>query len=414
MRNFGQLSASGKKISGVLRTPPARHIDIPTEPTSDKRSNTAQSVLRACSVLHCFAGPEVTLSLRQVTEMCELAKPTAHRILITLVEGGILELQSKSLYSLKSNVRRPIRYRVGYAAQTEENSFSRLVTESIRSNAFTNHIELLALDNHYSASTALRNVARFVRESVDLVIEFQTNEDIASRVTSSLVQANIPLIAIEIPHPNAYFYGANNYRAGLIGGRALARACLTRWRGRVDEIVLFNQPIVGPLPQSRLSGTLAGLREVLPSFSDSMITMIDGRGRFETSLEAARKYLRRSQARRVLISGINDFCCLGALRAFEEAGRTENCLIVGQNGCFEARRELRRAGSPYIASVAYFPEQYGEAVIAVAIDLLERRNPPRSTFVKHALLTPENVDLHYPNDRSDQSAGAETLLHSIR
>ena len=40
---------------------------------------------------------------------------------------------------------------------------------------------------------------------------------------ADLIEANIPVIAIDIPHPGATYFGANNYQAGLIGGRALGR-----------------------------------------------------------------------------------------------------------------------------------------------------------------------------------------------
>ena len=53
---------------------------------------------------------------------------------------------------------------------------------------------------------------------MDLVIEFQTDEVIAPAIASKYLEANIPFIAIDIPHPGATYFGANNYQAGLLGG----------------------------------------------------------------------------------------------------------------------------------------------------------------------------------------------------
>jgi hypothetical protein len=51
---------------------------------------------------------------------------------------------------------------------------------------------LLALDNQYSAKTAVGNAARFVREQVDPVIELQTHEHAAAPVISAtLMKARI-------------------------------------------------------------------------------------------------------------------------------------------------------------------------------------------------------------------------------
>jgi hypothetical protein len=53
---------------------------------------------------------------------------------------------------------------------------------------------------------------------------------------------------------------------------------------------------------------------------------------------------------------------------------------------------------PLIGSVGFFPERYGAAVICLAIDLLGRRSVPPAIFVKHQLITRDNVDQLYPND----------------
>jgi ribose transport system substrate-binding protein len=100
----------------------------------------------------------------------------------------------------------------------------------------------------------------------------------------------------------------------------------------------------------------------------------------------------------MLVGTINDPSALGALRAFQEAGRTEECAIMGQNASPEGRAELRGRGTRLIGSVAYFPETYGPEIVTVALDILHRRPVPPAVFVKHQLVTPENVDHVYPND----------------
>src|SRR5205809_275482 len=111
-----------------------------------------------------------------------------------------------------------------------------------------------------------------------------------------------------------------------------------------------------------------------------------------------RRHLRGSRARHVLVGAINDPSALGALRAFQEAGRTDGCAVMGQNASPEGRVELRQPGTRLIGSVAYFPEKYGEEIVSVALDLLHRRPVPPAVFVKHQLVTPENVNHIYPND----------------
>jgi ribose transport system substrate-binding protein len=51
-----------------------------------------------------------------------------------------------------------------------------------------------------------------------------------------------------------------------------------------------------------------------------------------------------------------------------------------------------------IASVGYFPEQYGDGLIKLALDILTRKPAPPAVFVHHHVITRENVDHYYPND----------------
>ncbi len=292
------------------------------------------------------------------------------------------------------------RFRIAYAAQSSEFPFSRTVADSIVLAARAANIELLTADNRYSKSTALRNAERFVRESVDLVIEFQTVSEIAPIIASKYHAANIPMIAVEIPHPGATFYGADNYRAGQIAGRYLGRWAEQHWHGHADEILLLELPLAGPLPQSRITGALDGIMEVIPARSKACVTRLDGNGQYETSLQLVRKHLRSAGGRICLVAAVNDPSALGALRAFQEAGCEQCCAVVGQNASEEARDELRRKGTRFIASVAYFPENYGNEIVGIALDILNNKPVPPAVFAKHRLITPANVDQFYPAERS--------------
>lgn len=210
--------------------------------------------------------------------------------------------------------------------------------------------------------------------------------------------AGVPLIAIEVPHPGADYYGANNYRAGVIAGQALAQACVREWNGQVAEILLLELPMAGPLPHARLTGTLAGMREQRILIHEHKSRFLDGNGRFEKSWDQVRRYLRRNRSSKILVSAVNHPSCLGALQAFEEAGRSGDCLAVSQNACIEARRELRKEFSRLIGSVAFFPERYGEEVISLAIDKVMGKRVPSVTFVKHQLVSRENLNALYAND----------------
>lgn len=357
-----------------------------------------EAVSRACDILEAFSSGGEALRLCDITARTGLSKATAFRILFTLEQRGLVEQGERHTYRLRLPTLNRRKYRFGYGAQTSEFAFSRSVSESIEAAALAEGIDLLVLNNRYSAKEAIRNAELFVRAKVDLVIDFQTDEHCAPVVSSKLSEAQIPFIALEIPHPGATYYGANNYRAGTLGGQYLAKWATQHWHGRVDEVLLLELPVAGALPKARLTGTLAALRASLPSFHDQKVVALDGNGQFDRSLEVVRKHLRKSRAKCVLVGAINDPSALGALRAFQEAGRVEECAVMGQNASLEARSEIRTPGSRLIGSVAYFPERYGEGAISLALNIVKGKPTPPAVFVKHQLVTRETVEQIYPRE----------------
>ena len=56
-------------------------------------------------------------------------------------------------------------------------------------------------------------------------------------IADKIAGANIPLIAIDIPHPHATYFGVDNYRIGIEAGECLAslRPQQLGRQGRLDH-----------------------------------------------------------------------------------------------------------------------------------------------------------------------------------
>jgi ribose transport system substrate-binding protein len=368
-----------------------------TQPFSRDRY-LVKSIVHSSQLLMAFHATGESLSLKEIAIRSALPKTMVFRLLYTLEKCGMVNKVGGNLYQSCLSPLKKRTYRLGYAAQGTDYQFSKEVSASIERAADREGIQLVSMDNRYCAKTAQRNADLLVREKVDLAIEFQTDETVAAIVAAKYRDANIPMIAIDIPHPGATFYGANNYEAGLIGGRYLGRWARECWAGAVDEIILLQLGRAGSVPRMRLTGMLMGIHLALPPTEKCRVTYLEGDGNLGPSFDAVRSHLRSSRARRVLVGGVNDPSALGALRAFQEAGRTECCAIMGQNASPEARAELREPKTRLVGSVAYFPERYGDDLIRLSIDILNLRQVAPAVFVEHKLVTPKTVDHYYPND----------------
>ncbi len=364
-----------------------------------KRSYTVQSVVRAVAVLNAFSSTSEVLDLRVVAGRVRLNKGTTFRLLETLVETGLLERAGKQGYRSSIQTTRAKRFRLGYASQSNLLPFTSAVTDGLITAASAENIELLVLNNKFSARVALQNADIFVSENVDLVIDSQININVAAQIAAKFSDARIPFIALDIPHPGAIYFGADNYKAGRMAGRYLARWTLKHWKGNADQVILLGVDAAGPLLNARLTGIVDGIRELLPNAADIPNHHFDTKGgQFEATLDIVRKYLRRRKTGRVLVGAVNDTTAMAALQAFREVGLEKECAIAGQDGSVLAREEMRRPFSRLVCSVAYFPETYGVRIIHLALDILNRRSVPPAIFIQHELLTEENVDKIYAND----------------
>jgi len=392
-----------KKSSRTALTSTATPSPVAAARRGDR--NESLTVLRACDVLKAFHHLGEELPLNEVVDRTQLPKTTVFRLLRTLIHGGLLERSSSGIYRNRFGPVTARPFRIGFAAQGDSD-FCRAVMQNMETAAARGHVHLITVNNRYSAREALRNADLLIKEKVDLILEYQTYERVAPVIASKFLEANTPVIAIEIPHPGATYFGANNYKAGLIGGRALGRWAREHWDGKVEQLLLLELPIAGSLLELRITGLVDGLRSELPNIASVPVAHLNGRGDFEQVLEILRQYLRRAPAKRTLIGTVNDVCALAALRAFDEAGASEKCAVVGQNAILDARNELRRPGTRLVGTVAYFPERYGDEIIPLALSILQKKSAPSTVFVKHQLITPRNVDLIYPLDeRRDPKLG---------
>ena len=354
-----------------------------------------ETVARACSILRLFADEQQTLTLKQVVELTGWERTICFRLLITLENEGLLRRVDGKKYSSNVRILKGTRYRIGYASQGSD-SFSSAVSQGIRWASAEHQVDLIELGNQYSIKAAIRNAELFIRREVDLVIEFQTYERIGLRLSQMFAEANIRVITLEIPQPNATFVGLDNHHVGLLAGKALLKAAQRQWQGTCDEVIFLDLDIAGSVPMLRLSAAESVLQHGL--VGQYAIRHLQSHGEFMRSFEIVRKHLRSSRAQRVLLTGINDFAVLGALRAYEEAGRGSSCIAVSIGGGPEARRELRLPSSHLHACVAVFPERYGESVMQLALDILNHRSTPPAVYMPAQVLSAKNVDEFYPTD----------------
>jgi ribose transport system substrate-binding protein len=344
---------------------------------------------KALDVMELLQAERAPMSLEAVYQRTKFSKTSVYRILQTLLHRGYVARAGDGLYRL---VSLPLKLRFGFAGQSAEMPFSQAVTQSLQSAAAASGVDLMVLDNRYDAATALKNAEEFVRSRIDLVIEFQVEQQVAPVIADRIAAAGIPLIAIDIPHPHAIYFGVDNYRVGYDAGLLLADYALTHWHGQIDWALGLDIEEAGTLVQSRITGAFEGIRSKLEGIPPEQFVRIDGRGMHDKSYRLVIDFLKRHpRDRRILIAAATDTSALGALQAVEELKRGRQVVIVGQDCIPEAIDEMRKPGSPIIGSISHEVNEYGPRIIELGLGLLRGRSVPPYNYVTHKIVTSESL-----------------------
>lgn len=368
---------------------------------------------KALDVIDVLGRHQGELRLTEVAEACQIDKATVFRVLYTLERRGFVfrDRQSKK-FRLAMGYRR---YRVGYAQLSGADPFSRAVTGGLAEAAKVHQLELLIADNRYDAETAMKNAEWMIDQKVDFAIEYQIDAHVSHALAALFAKARIPTLAIDIPQPRAVYFGVDNYAAGLMGGETLGKYARAKWRGEVDRLALLEIRQAGPTPHARITGTVRGLRNVLPNFKSTIAVRRDGKGTEAGGYETMMKIFRSLSPRdRLLIAAANDSIALGALKAVRECGHQLRTAIIGHGFTPDpcVGREIRKRDSPFIGSVAFFPEKYGSKIIPLVMRWLNHDQVPPSNHVSHVVVTKNNIDEFSHSVKSPSGAG-NPALHGL-
>lgn len=344
---------------------------------------------KALDVLEILQAEERPLPLEAIYQRASISKTTVYRILKTLVHRGYLAQSQDGLYRL---VSRPRKLRFGFGKQSGEMPFSEAVTVSLQEAATQAGVDLLVLDNRYDPATAVAAAEQFVKNRVDLVIEFQVDQAAAPVIADKIALAGIPLIAVDIPHPHATYFGVDNYRVGVEAGELLADYAVRAWGGKLEWVLGLDIEDAGPTVQSRITGAFEGVRSRLPDLPVESFVRIDGRGIREKSARVVSEFLNRHpKDRHILIAAATDTSALGALEAVRTLKREKHVAIVGQDCIEEAIDEMRRPDSPWIGSVSHEASSYGPQLIHLGLSILRGLTVPPYNYVAHKLVTAQAV-----------------------
>ena len=280
------------------------------------------------------------------------------------------------------------KYRIGFANLSEHTPFSRDVRRSLEKAVQLNQqIELIVADNQLDPNVALRVADELLAQNLDLVIEYQIDERVGNLIAHKFQQAKVPIIAVDIPMLGAVYFGVNNYEAGKMAGVELCKAIHERWKGSLDRLIVIEQPRAGSLTAMRIKGQLDVVLEQLPTITPEQIIRVDCDNTSEGTYAIMKTVLANIlPSMRVALICYNDDAAFGALCAAKEVDLANNLLLVGQGADRRLRNEMRKSPASVVGATAYRPEDYGEYLVQLALDILSGKPISPANYMVHFLV----------------------------
>ena len=270
------------------------------------------------------------------------------------------------------------------------------VEDSIRRTAAASGAHVGAVcDSDFNPAKALACAETVAETDPDAVVFGNWRSEAAGSSMAVFDAAGIPVVTIEVWHPNAIFFGANNYLAGELAGVSSGRYALNTWNCEGVHVLLAQILAAGEAPNLRTDGFADGVHAVCGE--DVPVSRIDVDGSPQNGLQSTTSWLTANPgAEHVLATSLDDVVAVPMSRAMEQAGRSGVAAGHGVEPIgIDRLHEGPASETRYLGSVAYFPELYGVYAVAALIDVLEGRPVPAEIHMDHVWINRQNIDQYY-------------------
>lgn len=288
----------------------------------------------------------------------------------------------------------PTAFKIGYISLGDSVPFVKLVSDSIKRAASAAGQELLFCDSEIDAAKALACAQNLKVQGAQGVLNFQVFQDSSPEICTAY--GSVPTIAIDIIQPPCQiaFMGANNREAGRLGGAKIGEYAKNEWDCDYTAYVSLESTAAGAANTDRMGGWRDGFQEFCP-LDPAKERILDGADRTDPALEQMTNLLSALPGNRIVVVAINEDGILGAIGAANALGRQTDLYYGGQGTDPSIWKDV--ACNPnYIASVAYYPERYGDLLIPNMVKALQGETIPTEIFTQHEVINRDNIRSIYP------------------
>lgn len=252
-----------------------------------------------------------------------------------------------------------------------------------------------------------RQIDSLVKTKVDLLVVAPSDVKTVAPAIERAYRAGIPVILydrmIESTHYTAYI-GTDNVAIGKEVADYLAHQL--QGRGTVVEIT-------GERGSTPVADRHRGFMQGMKAFPQIQVVTLEGDWNLAGAKKLMRQYMDAGKPVDAVF-GHNDAEAWGAQQAAKEKNRDKQMLFVGIDGLPGENQGVDLVDKGVMTASYIYPTK-GEAIVPLAMNILQGKPYKRMNYFQSALVTAENaklIDMQY-KEIEDQTADLNTIYLSI-
>ena len=252
-----------------------------------------------------------------------------------------------------------------------------------------------------------RQIDSLVKTKVDLLVVAPSDVKTVAPAIERAYRAGIPVILydrmIESTHYTAYI-GTDNVAIGKEMADYLAHQL--QGRGTVVEIT-------GERGSTPVADRHRGFMQGMKAFPQIQVVTLEGDWNLAGAKKLMRQYMDAGKPVDAVF-GHNDAEAWGAQQAAKEKNREKQMLFVGIDGLPGENQGVDLVAKGVMTASYIYPTK-GEAIVPLAMNILQGKPYKRMNYFQSALVTAENaklIDMQY-KEIEDQTADLNTIYSSI-
>lgn len=285
-------------------------------------------------------------------------------------------------------------FKIGVANFTQSAPYFIAMDRAVEEAASTyENVEVTSTDANGDAAKLTSDVEDLVSQGVDGIIVSAGPLASAPGAMAAASNADIPVVLVDRKLEGgeyASWIGPDNKELGKQSGKYI----VDRLGGKGNVIGLRGGPADNTIGLARTNGLKSALEQ-----SNVEFTTAPGFG--EWSVDGGFALMEDVLSKNQDIDTVfceNDSMCLGARRAVEDSGRSDEMFLVGVDGQKQALEQIMADGSNYAATSLNDPDEIGKIGFNRLMNILAGANPEKNTVLPAPLITDRNVGGYYDKD----------------